>query len=360
MARTNINTATAEQLAVVPGLNVDLAELIVRHREEHGPFARVDDLLQVNAIDERMLARARPHLTVGPPEDETVDVVLQKADGSAGDYTGHTVAITGVRLDDDDSPVPFGASGAAAPAGTLTLGIPARETLKGDVELRVQAPDGSVLAVEERDGPELDPEVTIKVDPKGFGTTQPNTNPAAGRPTRVRGQVIDEAGRRTASGLQVVLWGATADDPQDADFRALIVVTTDGLGHFTGPYPLGTFTAAHATVGLPDGPATVTIHLADGGLFPETVLLVLDLSELDDEDEDCGCEDGMAAPRSPDRTDLARADGTFSTDAGAGGASTSPSPTGPWRSTPTATSCVRRSPTSAASRSTSPGRSPAR
>ena len=84
MARTNINTATADQLAVVPGLNVDLAELIVKHRNEHGPFATVDDLLQVDAIDERILARARPHLTVGPPDDETVDVVLQTTDGSAG------------------------------------------------------------------------------------------------------------------------------------------------------------------------------------------------------------------------------------------------------------------------------------
>jgi competence ComEA-like helix-hairpin-helix protein len=317
MARTNINTATVEQLAAVPGLNVDLAERIVEHREEHGPFATVDDLLDVDVIDERTLARARPHLTTGPPEDETVDVVLRKADGSAGDYTGHTVGITGVRRGDDDIAVPFAASGAATPAGTLTLGIPARETLEGDVELRVQAPDGSVLAVETTDGPQLDQEVTIKVDPKAFGTTQPNTDPAAGRPTRVRGQVIDAAGQRTGAGLQVVLWGAAAEDPQDADFRALVVVTTDGLGHFTGPYPLGTFTAAHATVGLPDGPATVPIHLDDGA-FPESVLLVLELPEPEDEDEDCACKDGTLAPRSPDLADLARADGTFSTDAGAG------------------------------------------
>ena len=39
---------------------------------------------------------------------------------------------------------------------------------------------------------------------------------------------------------------------------------------------------------------------------------------MDKDEDDCGCGDGTDAPRSPDRADLARADGTFSTDGGAG------------------------------------------
>ncbi len=321
MAQVDINTADVRELMTLSAVSEELARRIVKFREVNGPFEKIEDLLKVEGFTQDILERNRANLVAvppPPPPPESVDVVLKRTDGEAGSFAGHNVELTGTRTTEDTpTGVPFATNGAASDQGELTLEVPARATVLGDVTFRVSAPDGSILATHTEDGGSLPRKITITVDPKVFGTTQPNTDPTAGKPTRLRGQVIDDAGRRTAANLQVVIWGATEANPQDADFRALLVVTTDARGFFTGPYPVGEFSAAHATVGIDDDPVTVPIHLQDKE-FPESVILVVDLPEETAKDEDCGCGSDTAAPRSPDSTDLARADGTFSADVGAG------------------------------------------
>lgn len=317
MTRVDINTANKEQLASVNGLGEVLAEAIIKHRETVGPFATVDDLLAVDGISSRLLVKIRDQLTVGDDVKQTVDVVLKKPAGAPGDFAGHSVDITGGRRSPEGDTVPFAASTATSPEGLASLPVPARSALVDKVTLRALAPDGTVLATHSETGATLPQQITITVAPKVFGTTQPNEDPGAGRPAKIRGQVIDEAGRRTPSGLQVVIWGASEPNPADSDFRALIVVTTDRQGHFSGPYPVGKFTAAHASVGIDEKPVTVAIHL-ENDEFPESVILVIAMPDTEDDQDDCDCHAADGAPRSPDAADLARADGTFSTDAGAG------------------------------------------
>ena len=63
----NINTASAEMLAAtIEGVGERKAEAIVRYREEHGPFASVDELLEVSGIGPKTLERSRDKLKVGP------------------------------------------------------------------------------------------------------------------------------------------------------------------------------------------------------------------------------------------------------------------------------------------------------
>ena len=63
----NINTASAEMLAeTIAGVGKRKAEAIVRYREEHGPFASVDELLEVSGIGPKTLERSRDKLKVGP------------------------------------------------------------------------------------------------------------------------------------------------------------------------------------------------------------------------------------------------------------------------------------------------------
>ena len=63
----NINTASAEMLAeTIEGVGKRKAEAIVRYREEHGPFASVDELLEVSGIGPKTLERSRDKLKVGP------------------------------------------------------------------------------------------------------------------------------------------------------------------------------------------------------------------------------------------------------------------------------------------------------
>ena len=60
----DINAATAEELNEVPGIGPVMAARIIEFRTEHGPFKRVDDLLDVSGIGVRSLERLRPYLTV--------------------------------------------------------------------------------------------------------------------------------------------------------------------------------------------------------------------------------------------------------------------------------------------------------
>lgn len=58
----NINTAGAVELAQLPGLGPAMAQRIVDYREDHGPFASIDSLLDVPGVGEVTLADIRPHV----------------------------------------------------------------------------------------------------------------------------------------------------------------------------------------------------------------------------------------------------------------------------------------------------------
>ena len=60
----DVNTATAAELQSVPGIGETLAGRIVEFREEHGPFEKVDDLLNVRGIGVASLDKLRPFLTI--------------------------------------------------------------------------------------------------------------------------------------------------------------------------------------------------------------------------------------------------------------------------------------------------------
>jgi competence protein ComEA len=59
-----INTADATAIESLPGVGPVLAERIVAHREQHGPFQAVEDLLDVPGIGEAKLAALRDRVMV--------------------------------------------------------------------------------------------------------------------------------------------------------------------------------------------------------------------------------------------------------------------------------------------------------
>lgn len=59
-----LNSATAQDLERLPGVGPVLAERIVGHREDMGPFERVEDLLEVSGIGEAKLASIRDLVVV--------------------------------------------------------------------------------------------------------------------------------------------------------------------------------------------------------------------------------------------------------------------------------------------------------
>ena len=63
--KLNINTASATQLQLLPGVGKVLAQNIIDYREENGPFTTTDALLNVDGIGEKRLAEIMDYITVG-------------------------------------------------------------------------------------------------------------------------------------------------------------------------------------------------------------------------------------------------------------------------------------------------------
>jgi competence protein ComEA len=60
----NVNSASAAQLEELPGVGPATAEAIIAHRDQNGPFASVDELLDVRGIGEAKLEQLRDLATV--------------------------------------------------------------------------------------------------------------------------------------------------------------------------------------------------------------------------------------------------------------------------------------------------------
>lgn len=67
----DINQASAEQLAsTLIGVGPAKAQAIVAYREQNGPFATVDQLIEVKGIGEKLLAKNRENLITKPIKPE--------------------------------------------------------------------------------------------------------------------------------------------------------------------------------------------------------------------------------------------------------------------------------------------------
>ena len=60
----DLNTATATELMQLPRVGPKTAQRIIAFRQEHGPFQRPEDLMNVKGIGEKTFRRLQPHITV--------------------------------------------------------------------------------------------------------------------------------------------------------------------------------------------------------------------------------------------------------------------------------------------------------
>ena len=62
--RVNINTASAAELAELPGIGKTVAARIVAYREENGRFQKTEEIMNVKGIGEKTFTRIRANLFV--------------------------------------------------------------------------------------------------------------------------------------------------------------------------------------------------------------------------------------------------------------------------------------------------------
>ncbi len=61
----NINTADVAQLDTLPGIGPSTAEKIVEYRDANGPFATIDDIMNVSGIGPAKFEQIQAYITVG-------------------------------------------------------------------------------------------------------------------------------------------------------------------------------------------------------------------------------------------------------------------------------------------------------
>jgi competence protein ComEA len=64
VAKINLNTATAEQLESLPGIGPAMAKNILEYRNKVGKFNRIEEIINVKGIGEKMFLKLKNRLIV--------------------------------------------------------------------------------------------------------------------------------------------------------------------------------------------------------------------------------------------------------------------------------------------------------
>lgn len=79
----NINTASQEELQMLPRVGPALAERIIEFREANGPFRAIDEILAVKGIGESSFAKLEPYIVTSGATTLTEKVRLARSTGGS-------------------------------------------------------------------------------------------------------------------------------------------------------------------------------------------------------------------------------------------------------------------------------------
>lgn len=65
VGKINVNSASADELTMLPGIGDETAKRIVEYRTKYGRFFSLDELSKVKGIGENTIKNLRPYATVG-------------------------------------------------------------------------------------------------------------------------------------------------------------------------------------------------------------------------------------------------------------------------------------------------------
>lgn len=62
--KININSATKEELMTISGIGEAKAESIIKYRNEHGNFQKIEEIKEVNGIGDGVFAKIKENITI--------------------------------------------------------------------------------------------------------------------------------------------------------------------------------------------------------------------------------------------------------------------------------------------------------
>ncbi len=79
----NVNTATVEQLMMLPGIGEKTAKAVVSYRQANGQYKSIDDVAKVKGIGKKKLDKIRQHLALQGANTYLPDAPRSQAQGKA-------------------------------------------------------------------------------------------------------------------------------------------------------------------------------------------------------------------------------------------------------------------------------------
>ncbi len=70
----NLNAATPEQISLLPRVGIKVARRIVDYRKTNGDFKRIEDVMEVKGVGEKLFVSLKPHLSISGPTTLTAKV----------------------------------------------------------------------------------------------------------------------------------------------------------------------------------------------------------------------------------------------------------------------------------------------
>ena len=214
------------------------------------------------------------------------------------------------------------------PAFAITLST--LDNLKDEpIEVAAKYPDGRVAVTQSYPLSALKSEIVLTVDVSEPTIVKADARAEEAQPERLKGKVIDLAGKVQIAKRQVIIWGRHGT----GEPRPLVIAATDALGNFAGERPKDDLASAWATVAGTKQATLQTaaaVDLADvsvgenrTGRIPPFVFVVVELDDADEaadnsgkKNEACACDDTSAPPRQPDADDLVHNAAAYSQDIG--------------------------------------------
>ena len=80
--KTNLNTASAQELTNLRGIGPKMAEAIIAYRESHGPFKSVEELVEVKGIGEKLMTSLRDQVSVNAAPGAAAEAAAKPKPGS--------------------------------------------------------------------------------------------------------------------------------------------------------------------------------------------------------------------------------------------------------------------------------------